>query len=81
VDFPIAEFNKERWGNFLMMPFASCEERTFVMQLAGKVGAQCFNVADEELLALTGYQFATRVVGILEAAERAEKAELADHSQ
>jgi len=55
IDFPLETFKESKWTNLLMIPLATAEGN-YALQLAGKSDAQCFTVADEELLLLIGQQ-------------------------
>jgi len=56
VDFEKQNFEAGKWLNMLLIPIVS-SRGTYVLQLAGKTQAQCFSIADEELLVLAGTPF------------------------
>jgi len=59
VDFPQAlyEETEPKWTNILMVPIPT-PDHALVLQVMGKVDAQCFTVADEELLVMVGQMLA-----------------------
>jgi len=60
VDFPRKVFEEDKWTNILMIPIPTAEG-CFMLQLAGKSDAQCFSVADEELLVMVGQQLVVMI--------------------